>query len=244
MALFGSSNPILDEKTFLNTGSNSYATGGSMTVSGTVNKTLVLAVILLATATLSWYSPSKLFMYGGMIGGIVCVLFSSWKKQYSAITAPLYAAFEGLFLGTVSLMYSRMLNGAVLHAFTLTVGILFAMLFIYKTGLIKVTDKLRFGIAMATGGIMLVYLLSWILSFFGVNMPFIHDSSTIGICISLFVVGIASMNLLLDFDNFENGERARAPKYMEWYAAMGLMVTLVWLYFELLRLMSKLSSRN
>jgi uncharacterized YccA/Bax inhibitor family protein len=212
-----------------------------MTVDGAVNKSLILGAIMLATAALSWVMPNMLFLWGGLIGGLICVLVSSFRPQYSPTTAPLYAVFEGLFLGTISLVYGGIASGIVFQAFSLTIGLLFLMLFLYKAGVIKVTDKLRSGIMMATGAICLVYLLSMVLRLFGINMPYLHQGGMIGIGISLVIIGIASMNLLLDFDNFEKGAQYGAPKYMEWFSAMGLLVTLVWLYLEILRLLSRLS---
>jgi uncharacterized YccA/Bax inhibitor family protein len=239
--LFESSNPILGEETYQRAAQEAGYGRSVMTIDGAVNKSLILGAILLATAAVSWVMPNMVFLWGGLIGGLVCVIASSFKPQWSPVTAPLYAAFEGLFLGTISLAYGGMYNGIVFQAFTLTIGLLFLMLFLYKGGFIQVTDKLRSGILMATGAIGLVYLVSWILSLFHIQMPLLHSGGAVGIGISLFIVAIASLNLLLDFDNFEKGARYGAPKYMEWYSAMGLLVTLVWLYLEILRLLSKLS---
>jgi len=237
-----SKNPILSEDRYAKA-SHDLSGQGAMTVSGAVNKSILLACILLATSVVSWASPNPIFMGVGVIGGFICVLVSSFRPQYSATTAPLYAAFEGLFLGAISYMYQNAYHGIVFQAFTLTIGLLFGMLFLYKAKIIVVTEKLRAGIMMATFAVLAVYLVSWILSFFGVAVPMLHDSGAMGIGISLVIIGIASMNLLLDFDIIDRGAEHGAPKYMEWYSAMALMVTIVWLYMELLRLLSKLNRR-
>ena len=241
-SFFKSSNPVLDDDRYQKAAlSAGYTNGGIMTVEGAVNKSLILGSIMLAAAAFSWVMPNMIFLWGGAIGGFICVLVACFRPQHSPILAPLYAVLEGLFLGTASLAYAGLYGGIVFKALTLTIGLLFLMLFLYKTGVIKVTDKLRSGIMMATGAIMLMYLFTWILRMFGVNMPLFHQGGMLGIGISLVIIGIASMNLLLDFDSFEKGAQAQAPKYMEWFSAMGLLVTLVWLYLEILRLFSKLS---
>lgn len=245
----GGSNPFLNEKRMreaatLNTLDGDFVRHGErMTVQGAINKSFILLGIMLLTASIAFVMPSQLFLYGGMFGGLAVVIFASFKQHLSPTLAPLYAALEGLFVGCVTAMYGSMFgSGIIFSAISLTVALLFAMLFIYKTGIIKITSKFRMGVVMATGGIFLVYLLTWILGFFGINMPFIHDTGMMGIGISAFIIVIACMNLLLDFDNFERGEKYGAPKYYEWFSAMGLLITLVWLYIELLRLLSKLSS--
>lgn len=240
-SFFESNNPIMGEETYQKAARAAGHDTSVMTVNGAVNKSIILGVILLVTAAVSWTMPNMIFLWGGLIGGLICVLFSSFRPQYSAITAPLYAVFEGLCLGTLSVIYAGMFNGIVFQAFTLTIGLLFLMLFLYKAGVIKVTEKLRSGIMMATGAIALIYILSMVLRMFGIEMPYLHQGGMIGIGISLVIIGVASMNLLLDFDNFEKGAQYGAPKYMEWYSAMGLLVTLVWLYLEIIRLLSKLS---
>ena len=239
-SFFESNNPILGEETYQKAARAAGHDQSVMTVNGAVNKSLILGVILMATASISWTMPSPIFLWGGLIGGIICVLVSTFRPQYSAITAPLYAVFEGLCLGALSAFYAGLFNGIILQALTLTIGLLFLMLFLYKTGVIKVTEKLRSGIMMATGAIALVYIVSMVLRMFGINMPYLHQGGMIGIGISLVIIGVASMNLLLDFDNFEKGAQYGAPKFMEWYSAMGLLVTLVWLYLEIIRLLSRL----
>jgi uncharacterized YccA/Bax inhibitor family protein len=166
-----------------------------------------------------------------------------FKPHLAPITAPLYAVLEGLILGALSANYQARWAGLPMQAVGLTFMVFLAMLVVYRTGIIKVTDKFRFGVAAATGGIVLFYVLSIVLSMFGVRIPMVHDSGMIGIGFSLVVVGVAALNLVLDFDLIENGVAAGAPKFMEWYAAFGLLVTLVWLYLEMLRLLSKLNRR-
>ena len=178
------------------------------------------------------------------IGGFVAALVTVFKKEWAPVTAPLYALVEGFFLGAISAMYNFMYEGIVLQAVMLTFGTLFALLFAYRSGLIKATENFKLGVVAATGGIALVYLATIVLGFFGVSIPLIHESGLVGIGFSLFVVVIAALNLVLDFDFIETGVEQGAPKYMEWYGAFGLMVTLVWLYIEFLRLLSKLQSRN
>ena len=245
-----SSNPVLSEERLAKTaqrpldgGFITRADDSVMTVSGAVNKTLVLGLLLLATSVYSFYFPSSLFMWGGAIGGLVLVVVMSFKPRLSGTLAPIYALLEGLFVGSVTALYVADFGGMAIafNAIMITVSLLFAMLFVYKAGLIKVTEKFRTGIIMATGGIALVYLISIGLSFFGMEVPFLHTAGPIGIGISLFIIGIATLNLLLDFDSIERGAAMRAPKYMEWFCAMGLIVTLVWLYIEVLRLLSVMS---
>lgn len=214
--------------------------GEVMTVRGAINKSFLLLLVLLVTGAWSFMNPNPIFIWGGAIGSLVAVLVAAFKREWSPFLAPTYAALSGLFVGGVSLMYASMYNGIIFQAVTLTVALLFTMLFIYRTGLIKVTEKFRAGVVMATGAVLIVYLMTWGLSFFGIQMPFIHENGLMGIGINLVIIGIACMNLLLDFDNFERGEEAKAPMHMEWFSAMGLIITLVWLYLELLRLLSKL----
>ncbi len=239
------SNPFFNEKTLeKNIGSMDTANSEQMTVAGAVNKSFILLTILLVTASYSWIYPSPILMIGGMIGGLVCAVWASFQPQKSSWLAPAYAAFEGLFVGSISAMYALKFNGIVFNAITLTLAILFTLLMAYKYQWIKVTEKFRAGVVAATGAICIVYLISFALSFFNIQVPYLHSGGMIGIGISLAIIGVAAMNLLLDFDNFDKGEQLGAPKYMEWNAAMGLLITLVWLYLEILRLLSKLNSRN
>ena len=183
----------------------------------------------------------------GMIGGFICAMVTIFKKAWSPVTAPLYALLEGLVLGSLSAVFELRYPGIAIQAVGLTFGTLFAMLFLYRSGIIKVTEKFRMGVFAATGGIALFYFLEIILSFFHINFMGtygVNGSGLIGIGFSLLVVGIAALNLVLDFDFIEKGVQYGAPKYMEWYGAFGIMVTLIWLYLEMLRLLSKLNRRN
>ena len=229
-----------------------------MTIPGTINRTGMLLLIAAATAFFSWnqsvqtsgvYGDRPVFvptawLWVGMIGGFVTALATIFKKSWAPISAPIYAAFEGLLLGALSGSFEVMFPGIVFQAMTGTFGTLGALLFAYRTGLIRATERLKLGIAAATGGIAIVYLIGLVMNMFGSHIPYIHESGGIGIAFSLFVVSVAALNLILDFDFIETGARRRAPKYMEWYSAFSLMVTLVWLYLEMLRLISKLRSRD
>jgi uncharacterized YccA/Bax inhibitor family protein len=241
--MFRSGNPTLSEKIF-NQNGESLATGEAMTVSGTVNKIGILFLLVLIGASVSWYMPSSILMWGGAIGGFIVALITIFKKEWAPITAPLYAGLEGLFLGAISVMYADLYyEGIVTTAVALTMGIFAAMLMIYRSGLIEVTQKFRMGIAAATGGIFLVYIATWILGFFGINVGLISGTGVWGIGFSLLIIVIAALNLVLDFDLIDRGAAQGAPKYFEWYTAFGLIVTLVWLYIEILRLLGKLQRR-
>lgn len=250
-----SGNPALKESTFLDLATGSVVQGDSqaMSLNGTVNKTGLLLLLTVITAAYAWsqirITPEGAtglmpFMLIGGLGGFVLAMVTVFKKTWAPVTAPAYALVEGLFLGAISSMFEARFPGIVMQAVMLTFGTLFALLLAYRSGLIKATENFKLGVAAATGGIFLLYLVSFGMSLFGKNIPYIHESGLIGIGFSLFVVVVAALNLVLDFDFIETGVEQRAPKYMEWYAAFGLMVTLVWLYVEFLRLLSKLQSRN
>lgn len=216
-----------------------------MTVQGAINKSFILFGIMLVSTFVSYNNPHPVFLWSGAIGGLIVVLIAAFKPHLSPTLAPVYAALEGLFAGGITAMYAYAFGGGlVFHAVTLTFALLFIMLFIYKTGIIQVTNKFRMGVMMATGAILLVYVLNMVLGMFGMNVPYLHQGGTMSIGISLVIIGIASLNLLLDFDNFEKGEQYGAPAYMEWFSAMGLLITLVWLYVEILRLLSIISGRD
>jgi uncharacterized YccA/Bax inhibitor family protein len=248
MALFKSSNPALDSEVFTRRVNyfRDHEQTTVMTIQGTVNKIAVLLLLVVSAAIITWtmfFQAATLvptFMMIGGIGGFIVALVTIFKKEYSPVTAPLYAILEGLFLGGVSAYFEAQFSGIVFQAVLLTMGTLLSLLFIYKSGLINVTENFKLGVAAATGGIALVYLISFGMSLFGSTMPYIHESGLIGIGFSLFVVVIAALNLVMDFDFIEQGAEQKAPKYMEWYAAFGLMVTLIWLYIEFLRLLAKL----
>ena len=245
-----SSNPFIKEESFAKATESTldeqlvHQEEGYMTKQGAINKTFILAAILLFTASFSYSIASPILTIGGAVIGLILVLVASFKQKTSPYIAPAYAAFEGLFVGGISAMYAIAFNGIILQAVGLTISILFVMLFLYKMEIIKVTEKFRSVIMMATGAIALVYLASFALSFFDINIPYLHEGGIIGIGISVAIIVVASLNLLLDFDLFDKGEAYGAPKYMEWFAAMGLIVTLVWLYVEILRLLSKISSND
>jgi uncharacterized YccA/Bax inhibitor family protein len=184
------------------------------------------------------------WLYGGVIGGFIVALVTIFKKQWSPVTAPLYSVLEGLAIGGISAFFEAQFPGIVIQAVALTFGTLLCLLLVYKSGIIKVTENFKMGVVAATGGIALIYVSTIVLGFFGIHMPYIHESGTIGIIFSLVVVIIAALNLVLDFDFIEKGAAAGAPKFMEWYAAFGLMVTLIWLYLEILRLLAKTRSRS
>ena len=250
-------NPALNDDVF-RTAERTSVGGRAMTIQGTVNKTAFLLALLVIVAWWSWqksiqpaadFEEAPLFQPGpwlmiGAIGGLIFALVTVFKKTWAPVTAPLYAVFEGLLLGGLSAGFELSYPGIVMQAVLGTFGTLFALLVAYRTGLIRATENFKLGVAAATGGIFFIYMISFVLGFFGTSVPFIHESGLIGIGFSLFVVVIAALNLVLDFDFIENGERAGAPKYMEWYAAFGLLVTLVWLYIEMLRLLAKLRDRR
>lgn len=244
-------NPALNAKTFTDV-PRIVDPARVMTIQGTVNKTLLMLVLVLIPAVWVWNkffatgNPQAImfWLYGGVIGGFIVALVTIFKKQWSPVTAPLYSVLEGLAIGGISSFFEAQFPGIVIQAVALTFGTLFCLLLAYKSRLIKVTAKFRLGVVAATGGIVLIYVITIVLGFFGIRMPYIHESGIIGIGFSLFVVIIAALNLVLDFDFIEKGAAAGAPKFMEWYAAFGLMVTLIWLYLEILRLLAKTRSRR
>lgn len=240
--MFRSGNPTLSEKLFQQAGSLP-SKEGAMTVSGTVNKIGILFLLLLIGASISWYQPSMTFVWLGALGGFIVAMVTIFKKEWSPVTAPLYAVLEGLFLGAISVMYASAYGGIVFNAIILTLGIFAAMLAIYRSGLIKVTQRFRMGIVAATGGIALVYIASIVLGFFGINLSLVTGAGVWGIGFSLIVIVVAALNLVLDFDLIDKGAEYNAPKYFEWYTAFGLIITLVWLYLEILRLLAKLQRR-
>jgi uncharacterized YccA/Bax inhibitor family protein len=242
-------NPALKESTFA--GARALAGEPAMTLQGTATKSLLLVLLTIFAASFTWNAvaagnvgivgPAALV---GGIGGFVVALITVFKPRASPVTAPIYAVLEGLLLGAVSAMYDARFAGLPLQAVGLTFGVFLALLIVYRTGLVRATANFRLGVIAATGGIMVMYLLSFVLGFFGVSMGFLHDSSPLSIGISLVIVVVAALNLVLDFDFIERGVAHGAPKFMEWYAAFGLLVTLVWLYLEILRLLGKLQGRD
>ena len=238
---FRSGNPSLNKNTFK---SFSITAENQMTLDGTVNKTGISLLLLMFTATYTWNSPSLGLMALGGIGGFVVGILTHFKRHLSAITVPIYAALEGLLLGGISTMFEQLYPGIVSQAIFITFGILASLLIAYKSGLIKPTENFKLGVAAATGGIAFIYMINWIMSFWGGSILLIHSSSTFGIVFSVGVIIIAALNLVLDFDFIEQGVEMGVPKYMEWYGAFGLMVTLIWLYLEILRLLAKLNSQR
>ena len=245
--LFKTSNPALNEKTF--EGRVAVA-GEAMTLQGTVNKTGVLLLCVVITSAWTWgiahsQAPGAAlpWMMGGLIGGLVFALATIFKKEWSPITAPVYALCEGLVLGGISALLERSYPGIAIQAMGLTFGVTAVMLMLYRTGVLRATPKFTVGVVAATGGIVVVYMVDLVLGMFGRHVPLLNSSGPLGIGVSAVIVIIAALNLILDFDFVETGVHARAPKYMEWYGAFGIMVTLVWMYMEILRLLSKMRQR-
>lgn len=241
-----SGNPTLKDSTFERAGT--FSGMNAMTIEGTVNKAFITLIILLGSAFSTWmlyfdgYNVVPMAI-GGALVGLILALIVSFAPKAAPFLVPVYAVAEGMFLGAISAKFEeRVGSGITLNAILLTMGVFFALLIAYKTRLIKATENFKLGVVAATGGIALVYLINFILGFFGMQVPFLHESSWIGIGISVVIVIIAALNLVLDFDFIENGAAQGAPKYMEWYGAFGLMVTLVWLYLEILRLLAKLAA--
>ena len=252
-------NPTLSADTFRTP--RDLVDADAMTIQGTVYKAMALLGICVVCASFAWgaassgasYTPALVF--GGAIAGLITALITIFKPVWSPTTAPIYAAFEGLFLGGVSYMYHSATVGSatqqnglaidsiVVQAVGLTLGVATSMLILYAFRIITVTAKLRAGIMMATGGIFLFYIAAMVLGLFGVSVPLLHSSGPMGIGLSVVIVAVAAFNLLLDFDRIERGAQQGAPKYMEWYGGFALLVTLVWLYLEILRLLSKLRQR-
>ena len=238
-----SGNPALSAQTFKNIDNT---VTEKMTIEGTVNKTAMSLLLLMATASYTWINPSPGLMIFGFVGGLIMALMTIYKKTWAPYTVSGYALLEGLALGGISRIFESQYPGIASQAIFLTFGILAALLIAYKTGFIKPTENFKLGVFAATGGIFVMYLISFVMSFFGSGMSILNpnNASMLSIGFSLFVVVIASLNLVLDFDFIEEGAERGAPKYMEWYGAFGLLVTLIWLYLEILRLLAKLYSRR
>jgi uncharacterized YccA/Bax inhibitor family protein len=259
---FKTSNPALSSKSFggfvgaraagAQAAAGAKPDAAAMTIQGTVDKTAILLAVLIFTAIWPWKlffdsrNPELLLPWLGIgaIGGFVIALMTIFKKTWAPVTAPIYAACEGLVLGSTSALFELRYPGIVLKSVALTFGVLLTLLIAYRTGAIRATPGFRRGVIAATGAIVLVYIGSAVMGLFGVNVGFIQSSSPLSIGISLVVVGVAALNLVLDFDLIEQGSKLGAPKYMEWYGAFALMVTLVWLYLEILRLLAKLNDRR
>ncbi|MCX6535775.1 MAG: Bax inhibitor-1/YccA family protein [Actinobacteria bacterium] len=223
-----------------------------MTASGTASAALLLMLLLVASAMFGWSSVSESldgavtfpgWAMAGALFGFICAIVLTFKPKLARVLAPVYAIAEGVFVGAISKVFNTAYDGIVIQAVGITLGVFVTMLVLYRTGVIRVTDKMRRTIIGATMGIAIFYGVSLLLSLFGMNISFFNSSSPMSIGFSFIVAGLAAMNLALDFDFIERGEKAGLPKYMEWYAAFGLMVTIVWLYLEILRLLAKLRDR-
>lgn len=237
-----SGNPVLGSQTFQTQSSVS----DQMTISGAVNKTAISLVLLVGAGYFTFNAGGMVFMFPALIGAFIVSLITIFKKEWSPITVPIYALLEGAVLGGISFVFNTQYEGIVSTAILLTLSILVALLMAYQSGWIKPTENFKLGIFAATGGIALMYLVNFIMGFFGSGLGVLNpmNSSPMSIGISVVIVIIAALNLVLDFDFIEEGAERGAPKYMEWYAAFGLLVTLVWLYLEILRLLAKLNSRD
>ena len=250
LEMFGrSGNPAFRSKAFTHRSSD-FSTNEVMTLSGAVNKTGLYLLLCVLSAALNWnllYSNPSFasgLLWFGVFGGLVAAIVTILKPTTANISAPIYAVLQGLALGAVSGMYEYLYDGIVMQALALTFGTLAALLLAYKSGLIKPTENFRLMLFAATGGVFILYLVSFIMSFFGGPIGFIHSNSLMGIGFSLVVVAIAALNLVLDFDFIEQASESGAPKYLEAYGAFSLMVTLIWLYLEILRLLAKIYSRD
>ena len=254
MSLFKSSNPTLTENKFKVTVLDGVYNADAMTLKGTLNKFGFLVLIVIATSFYSWKQAAEggnvmPMMWGGILGGLGVAILLSFKREWAQYLAPIYALLQGLFIGSISAMFNAAFAekapNIVMNAVGLTLAVSVGMYFLYSFKIIKATQRFKSIIISATVGIMIFYVLVMVMRMFGVGgMQFLHEGSPIGIIFSLFVVSIAALNLIIDFDMIERGAEMGAPKYMEWYGAFGLLVTIVWLYIEMLRLLSKLSSRN
>ncbi len=251
MSFIKSGNPTLSEKSFQSVTISNDAE--SMTLRGTLNKFGFMLLMLMGSAYYSWKEFAEggnvqPLIWIGLLGGLAVAMVIIFKKEWAPYLAPLYALLEGLFLGAISAMYNDAFAtkapGIVMNAVGLTFGTAIAMYLLYSFKIIKATERFKSVIFTATAGIAVFYMISMLLGFFGVHMAFLHEGSLMGIGFSLVVVAVAALNLILDFDMIEQGTAAGAPKYMEWYGAFGLMVTIVWLYLEIIRLLSKLSGRK
>ena len=238
-------NPALQSDTFKKSMTGSMGTSEVMTVNGVVNKTGLALLLLIISASITWSDPtlSGLAMLG-FVAGLVAAIATIFKPSISNITVPIYAISQGLVLGAISRVFEMQYPGIAVQAIFLTFGTLGSLLLAYMSGLIKATENFKLGVFAATGAIGVLYLINFVMSFFGTGIGVIHSSSPMGILFSLGVVAIAALNLVLDFDFIEEGAEIGAPKYMEWYATFGLLVTLIWLYIEILRLLSKLNQRR
>jgi uncharacterized YccA/Bax inhibitor family protein len=255
MALFESGNPTLSQKIFNREATRNAELQGVMSVRGTLNKFGFMMLMVMGGAVYAWnlyqsgaIQSMQMWMMIGIFGGLICAFAISFKPNWAPYLAPAYGILEGLFIGGISAImndaFQKTYPGLVMQAVGLTFGVAIAMFLLYNFRIIKATEKFKSVIISATVGIGIFYLLTMIVRMFGVDMPFMYDSSLLGIGISLFIVAIAALNLILDFDMIEKGSEAGAPKFMEWYGAFALLVTIVWLYIEILKLLSRFAKRN
>lgn len=235
------SSPALNEKVWNRI--KDVATEGTMTIEGTINKSGILILLTIAGAAVSWNTHSTGLLYGTLLVNFIMALVMIFNPPTASYLSQPYAFIEGLLLGSISSVYAMSYPGVVTNTLIGTVSCFMIMLVLYRTRLIRVTERVRTVIVAATGAIVLTYIINMVMSFFGNSLPMIHEASPMGIAFSVIVVGVASFNLLLDFDMIEQAHARQAPKYMEWYCGFALLLTLVWLYLEMLRLMSKLSKR-
>ncbi len=244
MKIGKSSNPVLTKKALTRVYNSASESTEVMTINGTVNKTMLSVLLVMVSAYMAWkYNLGMGVGIAGAIGGFVLAMVTIFKTEWAHITTPIYAVFEGVFLGAISAYLNTIFPGIVFQAVGLTFGVAFAMLFAYRSGLIKASHRFKKGIIAATGGIAIFYILNIVLSLFGGGFS-LANLGPLGIGIQLFIVGIAALNLILDFDMVENLAENSAPKVMEWYGAFSLLVTLVWLYLEILRLLALLAGRD
>jgi len=236
-------NPALNPETFKDT--LKAETSSPMTIQGTVDKTAIALSILLVAGYFGYTSFSPAIILGGFIGGFIVAMVTVYKRTWAPYTVPIYAVLEGFALGGISFFYNSLYEGIVLQSITITVCILLSLLFAYRFKIIKATENFKLGVFAATGGVFLIYIVDVLMSFFGTGISVlnINNSSTYSILFSLGVVVIASLNLVIDFDFIEEGAENGAPKYMEWYGTFGLLITLVWLYLEILRMLAKMRNR-
>lgn len=245
-----STNPAMSEKIFEK--ARTVAAGSStMTINGTLNKIGLMLLLVIAAAAYTWNmvmgadpARASTLAMAGAIGGFIMALVTIFRPRSAGVTAPIYAILEGLFLGAISAIINASYPGVAFQAVLLTIGTLFTMLFLYRSGHIRATPRFRRGVLMATGAVFFAYLVSWIMSLFGMPVGFMHSAGPLGILINLVIIVIAALNLIMDFDFIEKGSNMGAPRYMEWYGAFGLMVTLIWLYIEFLRLLSRFAGRD
>jgi len=243
---YRTSNPALNSNTFKSsTNGSALFIDNTMTIQGTVDKTAISLVLLIIAAYYTYSSGTESMIMIGSIGGLIVALITIFKKKWSPFTVPIYAVLEGLALGSISYIYNLQYSGIVLQAISITIFVLFSLLFAYRSKIIKPSENFKLGLFAATGGIFLLYLINFIMSFFdsGISLLSSNNSSILSIGLSFGIVIIAALNLVIDFDFIEEGSEKGAPKYMEWYGAFGLLVTLIWLYLELLRLLAKMKNR-